>query len=175
MADNYHQPEPPSKSQRKREAQQLFKLGTELAALDDSSLASIPIPGDLFDAVQKVRAMTAHVARKRQLQYIAKLLRNMDSEPIRHALAELRQDARHHTARYHRIEAWRDVLIEAGDVALSSLIRQQSLEDPQRIRQLVRKARHEQARRRPPAARRALFRLLRELDQKQPLPPPDKD
>ena len=175
MADNDQQTGLPSKSQRKREAQQLFKLGTELAALDDTSLASIPIPRDLSNALKKVRAMTAHVARKRQLQYIAKLLRNMDAEPIRDALAELQQNARRHTARYHRIEAWRDVLIETGDAALSSLIRLQPLDDPQRIRQLIRKARQELARQKPPAASRALFRLLRDLDQKQSLPPPGTD
>ena len=80
----------PSKSQRKKEVHALQDLGVELVALSDERLAALELPERLRDAVMEARRITAREARRRQLQYIGKLMRKVDAEPIRAALAALR-------------------------------------------------------------------------------------
>jgi ribosome-associated protein len=161
-----------SKSQRKREAHALFDLGRELVNLNAKALAGLPLDPALRAAVDEARGIKSHVAHKRQLQYIARVLRGMDCEPIRAALGALRSAARQLTAQHHRAEAWRDRLLGEGDTALQELIESHGLTDAQTLRQLVRNAQREARLSKPPAAARKLFRLLRELDARQPLPPP---
>jgi len=81
----------PSKSARKREYHALQKLGEELISLRDSELQSMPLDEDLREAVLEARRMKAHGALKRQKQYIGKLMRHLDPEPIRTALERLRR------------------------------------------------------------------------------------
>jgi ribosome-associated protein len=161
----------PSKSQRRRDALELKSLARELIAMSPSRFAHIPLDETVRAAVEEARRIRSHVARKRQMQFVAKLLRRSDAEPIMQALEELEHDARQVTARQHRAEAWRDHLIESGDAALGDLMRQRQGADTQAIRQCIRQARKEASRNRPPAAARALFRLLRAMDEAEPLPP----
>ena len=84
----------PSKSQRKKEVHALQDLGVELVALSDERLAALELPERLRDAVLEARHITAREARRRQLQYIGKLMRQVDAEPIRAALAALRAQPR---------------------------------------------------------------------------------
>jgi len=163
--------EPVSKSQRKREAQEVRSLAARLIGLPAAELAVIPLEKSLREEIERARAIRSHSARKRQLQFVAKILRRESAEEIRAALASLDESARQLSARHHRSEAWRDYLIEAGDRAIGGLLELRRDADAQAIRQLLRNALREKERNKPPAAARSLFRLLRELDENAPLPP----
>ena len=160
-----------SKSQLKREARALFDLGRQLVGLDPAVLKGLPLDARLADAVEAARAMRAHGARKRQLQFIARLLRNLDAEPVREAVEALGAAARQSAAGHHRVEAWRDRLLEAGDTAVTELVAAHGAANAQALRQLLRNARREAQLGKPPASARKLFRLLREMDDGAPLPP----
>ena len=162
---------PVSKSQRRRDALELKSLATDLIKLSPARLASVPLDDSLVSAIEEARQFRSHGARKRQLQYVAKLLRRVDPDPIFQTLEEFDSAARQLIARQHRVDSWRDCLIESGDQALGVLLRQRRDADAQAFRQLIRNAQKESARGKPPAAARTLFRLLRELDQTEPLPP----
>jgi len=113
--------EPPSKSQRKRDAEELKDLGDELTALPATDLEALPLPEKLRDAIDLARRITAHGAAARQRQLIGKILRKVDVEEIRAAL-EARALARRLEAReFHRVEAWRDRLLAEGEPALAAL------------------------------------------------------
>ena len=164
-------PETPSKSQRRREALQVKDLAASLIALSPARLARIPLDEPLASAISEARRIRSNVARKRQLQFVAKLLRNTDTEPVLAALEAFENKARELNASHHRTEAWRDHLLEHGDEALGQLLADRHDVEPQAIRQLMRKARQEAQREKPPAAARGLFRILREMDEASPLPP----
>jgi ribosome-associated protein len=160
-----------SKSQRKRDAQALKALASTLIKLDASLLARVPLDDDLRNAIEEARKIRSNVARKRQLQYAAKLLRRIDPSDIIETLESFDNAARMETARQHRCEAWRDCLVEAGDEALAGLLESRHSVDIQSLRQLIRNARREARNDKPPAAARALFRQLRNMDREEPLPP----
>ena len=160
-----------SKSQRKRDARALFDLGKRLAELPDATVAALPLEPDVLEAVRFARSIRSNVARKRQLGYLAGLLRRADVEPVLEALEREHHAARELNARHHRCEAWRDHLLEGGDEALGALLDQRPEADAQALRQLIRNARREAEREQPPAAARKLFRRLREIDEAAPLPP----
>ena len=164
-------PEEISKSQRRREALEVRSLASQLISLSQSRLAEVPLDEQLRDEIDRARSIRSNVARKRQLQYVAKLLRRDDLEPILDALDSFDNEARQLTARQHRVEAWRDLLIESGDAAVGALLERRRDADAQAIRQLVRNARREAEKNKPPSSARALFRLLRELDESETLPP----
>jgi len=165
-------PEETSKSQRKRDARALFELGRDLVALDTATLNRLPLEAPLRDAIGQARDIRSRIAHKRQLQYIARVLRGMDAEPIRAALEALHTEARRQTTVLHRIEDWRDRLLAEGDAALAELLGLYGPAEAQALRQLIRNAQREARLGKPPAAARKLFRLLRELDARHPLPPP---
>jgi ribosome-associated protein len=160
----------PSKSQRRRDALEVRSLAARLIGLSPALLARIPLDDNLRAAIDQARGIRSNVARKRQLQFVAKLMRQADLEPIREALDGLEAGARQLTARQHRVESWRDRLLEQGDPALGELLGQRADADRQALRQLMRQAAKEASAGKPPAAARALFRRLRELDEREPLP-----
>jgi ribosome-associated protein len=160
-----------SKSQLKREAQAVKSLAADLLQLSTSQLQRIPLENDLLLAIREAHKYRSHGAHRRQLQYIAKLIRRTDPAVIAAAVAEIQSEARGLTARQHRAESWRDSLLERSDAALGELLRLRPGADAQRLRQLIRNAQSEQAAGKPPAAARALFRVLRDLDAEQSLPP----
>lgn len=160
-----------SKSQRRREALELKSLASELINLSPSRLDRVPLDDDVRSAVNEARQIRSNIARKRQLQYVAKLLRRIEPEPILQTLEGFEGEARQLTGRQHRTEAWRDFLLESGDHAVSVLMKQRMDADTQAIRQLIRNANKETSLGKPPASARALFRALRELDELKPLPP----
>jgi len=159
-----------SKSQRRRDALEMKSLARELINLNQAKLNRVPLDEPVRAAVTEARQIRSNVARKRQMQYVAKLLRRDDPEPILLALEQFDAEAREITGRQHRAESWRDFLLERGDRAVGELIGLRSDTDTQAIRQLLRNARREAAGSRPPASARALFRTLREMDQSEPLP-----
>ena len=161
---------PPSKSQRKRDARVLFVFSRDLVAMSARQLTALPIETDLRQAIDFAQSIKSHVARKRQVQFIAKIMRSRDVLAIREAQAAQELEARQLTVRQHRVEAWRDKLLTDGDEALTELLRQMETFDIQALRHLVRNARKESERGKPPSSSRKLFRLLREMDGEQDLP-----
>lgn len=129
--------------------------------LSDSELARIPMPDALREAVQAARHMTARGALARQRQYLGRLMREIDPEPIRDALDAVHARGTAHAARFHRLERWRDRLLAEGDDALEALIAEYPQVDVQQLRSLVREATRERKLGKPPQAARALFRYLR--------------
>jgi ribosome-associated protein len=162
----------PSRSQRRRDALAVFDLAERLVGLTDAQLAQLPLDEDLRDEVEKTRLVTQHIARKRQIGYLAKIMRRHDDElpAIRAALDHDRQVSRRETAELHRLEVWRERLIADGDEALSELLNLFPAADRQHLRQLARQARTERNENRPPHAFRELFRELRELLADAPAP-----
>ena len=163
-----HAAEPPSKSELKRQSRELQDLGQALVDLPVAEFDALPVPDELRDAIVAARRITSHGARVRQRLYIGKLLRNVDPEPIRQALANRAEVDRQRVRREHAIETWRDRLLADEPAAwteLASLVGTESL--PQ-LRSLVRQARAERDAARAPAAARQLFRRLRELLSAQP-------
>lgn len=173
MTDTNNSTEPVSKSQLKREARELFVLGRKISELPVATFNSLPLEPEIREAVEKARSMKSHGARKRQLGFLAKLMRNRDTEAIVQAMQDLELGAKQLTARHHRTEQWRDALIEGGDSSVSRLLETRHDADAQAIRQLIRNAQREAGKGKPPAAARKLFKLLRELDESEPLPPVD--
>jgi ribosome-associated protein len=87
-----HSPdEKPSKTQRKREMHELQALGESLVALDDDEIDRLPIDERLADAVRAARVIRSHEGRRRQLQFIGRLMRDVDADALRAALAEIRR------------------------------------------------------------------------------------
>ena len=107
--------------------------------------------------------MNKHGARRRQLQFIGKLMRDIDPEPIQQYFEAQRQKARQQVQIHHDLEHWRDRLIDEGDPAVESFLQEHPQADRQHLRQLVRQAKKEQAQNKPPKSSRALFRYIREL------------
>lgn len=156
----------PSRSQLRREALDIFKLAETLAALGESELARVPLPDDVRAEVARTRIVTSHIARKRQTQFLAKQLRNLEDdeiEPIRRSLAQDREKAHIETAAMHRVETWRGRLLDEGDEALAEFIASHPSADRQELRTLVRNALAERKANKPPHAFRELFRTLRAL------------
>ena len=168
-------PEEVSKSQKRRDALEIRTLAARLIGLSPAQLAQVPLDDHLRAEIEQARRIRSNGARKRQMQFVAKLMRRSDPAEIHAALAAFDQDARQLTARQHRSEAWRDHLLAAGDAAIGELLQQRRDADAQALRQLVRNALREARADRPPAAARALFRELRALDEAEPLPPPAVD
>ena len=152
----------PSKSELKRQDRDLRVLGVELVELPPAELEALELPEKLYDAVVACRSITAHGARLRQEMYIAKVMRNVDVEPIRAALARRSENDRQRVRREHGIEQWRERLLADEAAAWTEIARRVTPAVLQQLRSLARQARAEQAASRPPAAARQLFRRLRE-------------
>jgi ribosome-associated protein len=151
----------PSRSARKRDDDALQTLGERLVGLSAEALARIPLPEDLADAIREARRIHERGGHRRQLQYIGKLMRRVDTAPILAAIAAL--DARHHdeSDAFHRAEQWRDRLLrEPG--AVKVLCEECPKADAQRLTQLVHEAAAEHAAGKPPRHARELFRYLRD-------------
>lgn len=160
-----------SKSQRKREANELLELAKNLISMPESRLKGLPLDTELREEVDFARSIRAHGARKRQLMTVGKMLRRRDNEVLLDAVNNVDQKNRQMSARFHHIEAWRDRLIEGSDQVLSELLEQSPAINVQTLRQLIRNAQKELKLGKPPAAARKLFKLLRETDVENPLPP----
>jgi len=153
---------PPSKSQLKRDAQAMTKLGEQLVSLEEKQLRQFSLPENIFDAVIAARKIRQHGARKRQLMFLGKLLRQIDTSEINIHLESLRSQSKEEALAFQRLEQWRDKLL-ADDQALTALSNDYPAVDHQHIRQLIRTARKEQQQNKPPASTRALFRYLRSI------------
>ncbi len=154
----------PSKTKKKEAMHELQDLGAELVELSVGQLKRINLPENIFDAVRECQKITAHGARRRQIQYLGKLMRSADDAPIRAGLALLRGESSAETARLHRLERFRARLLE-DETVLAEITATWPGADLQQLRQLRRNALKEQEAGKPPKSFRAIFHGLQELDQ----------
>jgi ribosome-associated protein len=161
-------PDRPSKTQIKKEMHELQAIGVELVEMVDSLLARMQLPERLREAVLEARRITAHEGRRRQLQYIGRLMRDVDPAPIRAQIDALTGTSVQEAARHRRLEALREKLL-ADDAALTDFVSQHAGADLQALRTLIRNARREQKDGKPPHAFRELFRMLKSIESGPPL------
>lgn len=160
--------EGPSRSQRRREALDTLALAEQLVALTPARTAALELPEDVADEIVHVRAISAHGARKRQMAYLAKLMRRHDEDAFATARAVLgndRQHQREEAAAFQRVEVLRERLLDGDRETLTALIDKHPHIDRQHLNALLRQARSESKRGKPPRAARELFRLLRDLSE----------
>lgn len=155
------QPDLPSKTQRKRAMAELQSLGEALLALPSARVSALALPEPLADALAAARRIASREARRRQLQYIGRLMRTVDPAPIRAAIAEAEGRSAAARARERQLRDWRARLI-ADDGALTEFARAYPGAPLQALRAAIRNARREIATGGAPRAQRALDRLLRE-------------
>jgi len=141
----------------------LQALGVALVRLADAQLEAIAMPEKLRDALREAKRIKSHEAKRRHLQYIGRLMRDVDPAPLRARLAEIEGTSAQATARHRRLEAWRERLL-ADDEALTAFAAEYPGGDIQALRTLIRNARKEQAAGKPPRAYRELFRVLKEIE-----------
>jgi ribosome-associated protein len=160
-------PERPSKTRLKQASHELQELGEAAAALPDDRLATLPIPESLLDAIREYRRTRTHEGRRRQMQYVGKLMRRSDIEPIREAVDGMRLGRAKDALALHHSERWRVELI-ADDDALTRWAEAHPAADLQRLRNLVRGARKDAAlvpEQRSGRAYRELFQFLKQHDE----------
>ena len=154
-----------SKSQFKREMIALQEMGEELVRLNAEQLAKLPLTDELREAICAAQGMHARGARYRQMQYIGRLMREVDPAPVQEALDIVRNRHNRATSLLHRLEKWRNELIAGDHEALEEVFAAFPNADRQHLRQLVRNAQKEEEAGKPPKSSRELFRYLRELQE----------
>jgi ribosome-associated protein len=153
---------PPSKTKIKQQMLELQDIGAELVALGKDQLAQLDLPETLRDAIQEMRRINKFGAQRRQMQYIGRLMRDVDPAPILAKLNAWKGYSQQHTAHLHQMERWRDRLLES-DGALTELLAAHPQTDAQRLRALIRNAQKEQLAGKPPKSYREIFQVLKEI------------
>lgn len=156
--------EPLSKTKRKAAMDALQDLGVTLVGLPKDKLNKLDLPEQLRDAINEAKRITANGATRRQMQYIGKLMREVDTAPIQEQLDRWEGKNVAENAHFHRLERWRSRLIEE-ETAFAEWLSQYPETDTQQLRTLIRNARREQAANKPPKSSREIFRLLREISE----------
>ncbi|QIM63265.1 hypothetical protein A1D29_08235 [Pasteurellaceae bacterium Orientalotternb1] len=151
-----------SKSEIKRDAEHLKKLGENLINLTPANLAKIPLDDSLREAIELAQRLRLE-ARRRQIQYIGKLLRNLDPEPIQEALDKVENRHNQQLALLQKLEQTRDQLMEQGDGALNPLLEAYPNLDRQHLRNLIRSAQKEKQANKPPKNYREIFQYLKQM------------
>ncbi|MDU5725943.1 MULTISPECIES: ribosome biogenesis factor YjgA [Haemophilus] len=151
-----------SKSEIKRDAEDLKQLGEKLVNLTKANLTKVPLDDSLKDAIGLAQRLQKE-ARRRQLQYIGKLLRSIDAEPIREALEKIENKHNQQQAMLHKLEILRDELVAKGDVALTDLLNEHPSADRQQLRNLIRAAQKEKEQNKPSKAYREIYQILKTL------------
>jgi ribosome-associated protein len=153
--------ESPSKSQKKRDADALQKVGVELIALSNEKLDKLSLTPNLRQAIMAAKTIKSHGAMRRQAQLIGKLMRSADSDTIVAEFQEITAESSAQTAAFHDLEIWRERLINGGKEALTEFIAAYGMVDVQQLRQLIKKAVDEKNNGQSIGAHKALFRFLR--------------
>lgn len=156
-----------SRTQMKKHVEGLQELGKHLTELRPDQQAQVPMGDRLREAVADMARITANGAKRRQLQYIGKLMRHEDEDAIRDAVERFDSTTAAHNQHFHRLERLREGLVEQDSTAMDEVISAYPDCDIQHIRTLVRNARKERELNKPPASYRKLFQYLRELDEQQ--------
>jgi ribosome-associated protein len=154
----------PSKTRLKEQSHALQALGLEVAELSEQRLAATPMPEALRDAIVEYRRTKSHEGRRRQLQYVGKLMRSADEAVLREAVAAAKLGSAKETLALHETERWRAELI-ANDEATTRWIELHPQTDAQQLRSLVRAARRDAAgltpEARQPKSHRELFQFIK--------------
>ena len=165
---------PPSKTQLKAEADEKQALGQALLTLRADLMARLDLPDKLLDAIAQARRITNFEGRRRQMQFIGKLMRPLDPEPIREAINEQLNGSAQLTLQLHLAEQWRDKLIASDDV-LGTWLTEHPDTDAQQLRALIRQARKDIAKPEKPGeaprhgkSYREIFQLVRQAMGKEP-------
>ena len=151
-----------SKTTIKKEMAELQQLGTKIVALSDSQLKKVPLDEKLFDAVMSAKKITKHGGLKRQHQYIGKLLRHIDPEPIRAAIYIIENGYEQDNKLFHLKERWRDDLLVAGKDKLTEFYEQYPDVNLQLLRQLLRNHKNAKTEDRKTVGARQVFKLVSE-------------
>lgn len=154
---------PKSKSQRKRDMTALQDLGSELEALAKDRLARVPMPESLADAIHAARKITSHEGKRRQMQFVGKVMRSLDDDEvaaIQAALEGFKGTSKAETAKLHLIERWRELLL-ADDAMLTKFLGEHPGIDVQAVRNIIRNARKEKELGKPPKYYRELFQAIK--------------
>lgn len=160
----------PSKSQRKRDMTALQKLGQQLVDAPSERVKRIDLPENLKAAIEECRKIKSHEGKRRQLQFIGKIMRQLDEKDIaviNKAIESWRGQSKAETAAMHALERQREKLL-AEDTALTALLAENPRIDVPHLRNLIRNARKEQAEGKPPKAYREIFQLLKQLQTGSP-------
>jgi len=168
-ADGSATRERPSKTQLKKAMHELQDLGEALVALPDERVAALDLPESLLSAVQEFKRTRSHEGRRRQMQYVGKLMRRIDPEPIRQAVAAMRLGQAKDALTLHQAETWRDRMVESDDV-LTGWTAEFPGSDVQRLRSLIRAARKDAAaapEQRSGRAYRELFQFIKQAQSGQ--------
>ena len=166
----------PSKSQKKRDMTALQKLGQQLVEAPAERVRKIQLPDNLREAIDAWRSIKTHEGKRRQLQFIGKLMRKVDDADIQlinEALDGWRGQSKAQTALLHSLERQRQRLL-TEDGALTEFLREHPQTDAQHLRTLIRNAKKELAEERPPRAYREIFQILKKA-QAQSLTPDDAE
>jgi ribosome-associated protein len=160
-----------SKTQRKKRMHDLQSVGAALTKLKAEQLARIEMPDELREAILEAKRFTKHEALRRQLQYIGRMMRNLDVGPIAAQLEALHAPSGRQTALFHRAEAWRDEIV-ADPGTIARFVEEFPGADAARLRTLATKAAAERAAERPPKHFRELFHEINAIVQgrKEPAP-----
>lgn len=153
---------PPSKTKIKKQMHELRDLGKELTELGKDQLAQLALPESLRDAIREMKNINKFGAQRRQMQYIGKLMREVDTAPILARLDAWKGTSQRHIGYMHQLERWRDRLLES-DGALTELLAAHPQADAQRLRTLIRNAQKEMEAGKPPKNFREIFQVLREI------------
>jgi len=154
-----------SKTQKKREAHSLQKLGEKLLQLSKAQIKEIDIPEEVLDALNLARTIKSHEGLRRQVQFIGSLMRKIDSDSIQQAVDQIEQGNYKKALEFKETEQWRDQLISGNNDLMNEILNQYDV-DRQQLSQLVRNARKEVGSNKPPKSSRILFRYLREIRSK---------
>lgn len=161
-----------SRSKKKREATALQELGARLAALSAERMAGLDLPEELALALAESKSIRSHEGRRRHSQYIGKLMRSVDIEPIEAVLNEIDTVSRAQAARLHELELLRERLLACESQELKSVLAEALAPRPAansaRLTALVAEARTERVENKPPRTSRRLFKYLRDTEQKEP-------
>ena len=155
----------PTRTQQRRDALAVLSLASQLAEMPPAKLARANLPEDVLREIEQLRRISSHIARKRQLGFLAKVMRRHEDEAFdgaRALLGENREQQRKETAALHRLESLRERLLDSDEV-LQELIDQHPAIDRQHLRSLIRQARIERDGNKPPRAYREIYQLLKEL------------
>jgi ribosome-associated protein len=153
---------PPSKTSIKKQMHELRDLGKELTELGKDQLAQLDLPEKLRDAIREMKNINKFGAQRRQMQYIGKLMREVDTAPILAKLDAWKGTSQQHIGYMHQMERWRDRLLES-DGALTELLAAHPQADAQRLRTLIRNAQKEMEAGKSPKNFREIFQVLREI------------
>jgi ribosome-associated protein len=157
---------PPSRSAMKRASHELQELGKQLLAMPDSRLAGIDMPERLREALEMWKKTKSHEGKRRQLQFIGKVMRLVDAEPLREAVAIWQLGHARDALQLHQIERWRVELLSDDADAVTRWMAEYPQTDVQQLRNIVRQARKDAAaapEQRSGKAFRELFQLLKDI------------